>query len=122
MKLNEQNIFLKNTNFLYLGDFQIQNNQKYFFEDNFLLESDLEEINPGIKINAELFSFNNEHLNEVNDLKGINRLSELYNENQRDDKYLIDKKYFESIQLKIKENILSKKPFKEKKMLEELKL
>jgi len=117
MDLNEKNIFFKNPNFPSLDDFQVQNNQKYFFEDNFLLESDLEEFNPGLKINAELFSFNNEHLNELNDLKEINRLSELYYENQRNDKYLIDKKYFESIQLKIKENILLKKPFKEKKML-----
>ena len=36
---------------------------------------------------------------------------------EKEDKNEIDKKYVESIQIKVRENILSKRPFKEKKKI-----
>ena len=117
MDLTEENIFLNNLEFTPLNDFQVQNIHNYFNNEKFSLKSDLEEINSTYKINAEIITFNNENLNEFNEPKRINGLRDLYNENRLEDKYLRDKNYYESVQMKIKENVLSKKPFKEKKIL-----
>jgi hypothetical protein len=37
--------------------------------------------------------------------------------NKKEDEIIVDKNYIEAIQLKVKENIYSKRPFKEKKSL-----
>ena len=92
-----ENIFLKYSDFIPLNDFKIQNINSYFSDDNFKSESDLVEFNPILKMNNELFTFNNEIFNEINNQKDINGLKDLYDENMRDDKYLNDKKYFESV-------------------------
>ena len=120
MDLNEKNIFIKNQDFPSLDDakdVKVINNYNYFFNDNLMFESDSELNNPNFQINTELFSFNNKISNEITDQKGINGFKDLYYKNFQDDKYLNNKKYFESVQLKIKEKIFSKKPFKEKKIL-----
>ena len=117
MDLNEENIIFKNMDFSSLADFKFQNSQNYFSNKDFLSESDLEEIYPNLKINTELFDFDRKNLNEINATKGKNSLKDLNDDNLSECKFIQDKKYFETIQLKIKENILSKKPFKEKKIL-----
>ena len=82
MDLTEENIFLNNLNFTQLNDFQVQNIHNYFNNEKFSLKSGLEEINSTYKINAEIFTFNNENLNEFNEPKRIKGLRDLYNENR----------------------------------------
>ena len=77
------------------------------------------EDNNSPKINNEIFSNDNKSLENIKDLDeliGLDLLKENPDINIKEDIYIKDKKSIEAIQLRVKQKIYLKRPFKEKKL------
>ena len=97
-KLNSKFSFSNNDFFVY-KEWTIENFNK-FEEFDELLKKEEKPISFNITID------NSKELKLFKDIK-----------NKKEEEIIVDKNYVEAIQLKVKENIYSKRPFKEKKLL-----
>ena len=81
------------------------------FERNYNKYEDFDELLKKLDKQVPFFTNTIENSKEMKLFEDENKKAE------KKEKVIIDKKYIESIQLKIKENILAKRPFKEQKNL-----
>ena len=111
-----------------ITDYLVPNNSNFSknyqdLEDNsFIIDSLLDYsnyYNPNPKMNFDSLQLENGNLKKIKDLEKSNELNKLEGKinSSKEEKYRKDKQYIEAIQLKIKENIYLKRPFKEKKSL-----
>lgn len=114
----------------------IESSHNYSFNENisdFLISKDLKVsdasqdlndhhfiLDPFLDDNNELFQIGNENFDFFKDLEDsseINNFKEKYIKYSKDEEYICNKKYIQAIQLKAREKIYLKRPFKEKKYL-----
>jgi len=84
----------------------------------FNIDSDPEDNNTQ-KINNEISPIEQkslENINDLNELIGLEPKKEKTEEKIKKDNYIKDKKSIEEIQMKVKQKIYLKRPFKEKKI------
>jgi len=92
---------------------------KLLDDQYFNIDSDPEDSNTQ-KINNEISPIENKSLDNINDLNeliGLEPIKEKTEEKIKQDNYIKDKKSIEEIQMKVKQKIYLKRPFKEKKTL-----
>jgi len=92
---------------------------KLMDEQYFNIDSDQEDNNIR-KMNNEISQIENKSLGNISDLNelfGLEQKKEKSEEIIKQDNFIKDKKSIEEIQLKVKQKIYSKRPFKEKKTL-----
>ena len=109
-----------------ISDYLISNNLKVsgtcqdLNDYHFILDPFLDDNNFTQKNSGELFQIDNENFGlfkDLEDFSEINNLKEKYIKHSKDEEYIINKSYIQAIQLKAKEKIYLKRPFKEKKIL-----